>query len=135
MPESDPALKALKRVEGKVDEIHDMFSVSNRAMRKQVLEELVEYFTKPKPQKNAINIFLNLDGKNNREWHIKNLDRLGIKILPNNFSAECKKLAKLKYIEPVKVGRTKTYMRNPEYDRLGIPDDLRKTLRKRGLIA
>jgi hypothetical protein len=135
MPESDPALKALKRVEEKVDEIHGMFSVSNRAMRKQVLEELVEYFTKPKPQKNAVNIFLVLDGRNSREWYIKKLDSFGIKIPPNHFSSECKKLAKLKYIEPMKVGKIKTYMRNPEYDRLGIPADLKKILRKRGLVA
>jgi len=135
MPESDPALKALKRVEEKVDEIHGMFSVSNRAMRKQVLEELIEYFTKPKPQKTALNIFLILDGKNSRLWYIKNLRKKKIRVLPNNFSAECRKLVKLKYIEAVKMGRIRTYRRNPEYDRLDIPKDLKKILGKRGLIA
>ncbi len=135
MPESDPALNALKRVEEKVDEIHSMFSVSNRAMRKQVLEELVEYFTKPKPQKNALNIFLELDGKHDRSWHVKNLNAKGLRMLANNFSAECKKLSKLKYIEPIKIGGMKTYQRNPEYDRLGIPQDLRKLLKRSGLVA
>jgi len=135
MSESDPALKALIRVEEKVDEIHRMFSVSNRAMRKQVLKELIDYFTKPKPQKTALNIFLNLDGRHNRSWHIKNLRKKGITVLPNDFSKKCVRLSKQKYVEAMKLGSEKTYRRNPEYDRLDIPKELRKALNKRGLIA
>ncbi len=135
MTETTSALKAIKKVEEKVDEIHNMISVSSRAGRKEVLAELIEYFTKPKPQKKAINIFLNLDGIHDRSWHIKNLKNKGLTVRLDDFSRECKKLYKLGYIQPIKIGDVKVYRRNPEYDRLGIPKDMQKKLKKGDLIA
>lgn len=118
-------LKALKRIEEKVDGLHGMTFILQTANRKQILDEIVDYFTKPKPQKRAIQVFFCVDGEKTLSQISKSL-KMGF----DKVSRECNKLSRKGYIEPVRHGKNKTYSRVGFYERLGIMKDLRKKLKK-----